>query len=52
MQRKTRNRVLLLLLALLFGARTLTAQTGWQFFTVERDRGRFGDALSAIQRCG
>ena len=51
MQRKTRNRVLLLLLALLFGARTLTAQTGWQFFTVE-GRGRFGDALSAIQRCG
>ena len=42
MQRKTRNRVLLLLLALLFGARTLTAQTGWQFFTVEGTGGDLG----------
>jgi hypothetical protein len=42
MQQKTRNIVLLLLLALLFSARNLTAQTGWQFFTVKGTGGDLG----------
>jgi len=43
MQRKTKNIVLLLLLALLFSARSLTAQTGWQFFTVVGNPGGSGE---------
>lgn len=49
MQRKTRNIVLLFLLALLFGAHILAAQTGTQFLTVEGTGGDTGTLTVQFQ---